>query len=219
VDLSLALVLGFLSGLHCVGMCGALIAGYSVQRGSGQLLTGVASHLSYNGGRLLSYAFLGAVAGAVGSGLGSLKMLGPWFSIAAGFAMFVLGLYLLGVIPAFDLSKPAEASWLRKLHLRTVADLLTNRTRESAFYVGLLTPFLPCGVLYAMILKAAETGNAGAGALTMFAFGAGTAPALLLAGLATTYINIWLRLYATRLAGVMVVLMGVLLVFRGIGRM
>ena len=218
MDLTLSFVVGFFTSLHCVGMCGGLVACYAVQRGSGQVLTGLPSHLSYNGGRLLAYTFLGGVAGLAGKMLGSLQVVGPWFSLVAGVLMAAVGLLLLGIIPNWNLQEPGKNSWLRRLHFQSVADLLQNRSSEGAFYVGLLTPFLPCGMLYAMVLKAAETGGAPSGALTMLAFGVGTVPALLITGMVTTFMNVRFRLYATRFAALIVVVMGLLLIMRGAGK-
>lgn len=219
MDSALPFVIGFLTSLHCVGMCGGLVACYAVQRGSGQSLAGIPGHLSYNFGRLLSYGFIGGVAGLAGKILGSLHMIGPWFSLVAGLLMVAVGVLMLGIIPGWDLQEPGTESWPRRLHLRSVADLLRDRSREGAFYVGLLTPLLPCGMLYAIALKAAETGSAAGGALTMLAFGAGTVPALFLTGVASTYISVRLRLHATRIAALMVIIMGVLLVVRGVGKL
>ncbi len=218
MDYTLLLTLGFLTSLHCVGMCGGLVACYAVQPGTGQGLTGLPTHLAYNAGRLFSYTFLGGMAGLAGRILGSPTVIGPWFSLIAGLLMVAVGLLMLGFAPGLSLQGPTGESWLRRLHLQTVATLLRGRSREGALYVGLLTPFLPCGMLYAMVLKAAETGSAPAGALTMIAFGVGTVPALLVTGMATTYLTIRLRLHATRIAALVVVVMGVWLIVRGIGR-
>ena len=218
MDLTLSLVAGFLTSLHCVGMCGGLVACYAIQHGSGQALAGMTSHLSYNGGRLLSYAFLGGLAGVIGKMLGSLKLAGPWFSLAAGLVMVAVGLIMIGIVPGWSLQEPGNPSWLRKLHLQSVADLLQNRSREGAFYVGLLTPLLPCGMLYAMAFKAAETGSAPSGALTMLAFGVGTVPALFVTGVMTTFLSVRLRLHANRIAALVVIVMGVLLIVRGINK-
>ena len=45
--------------------------------------------------------------------------------------------------------------------------------------LGILWGFLPCGLVYTVLMTAASTGNAVSGALTMFSFGAGTAPAMM----------------------------------------
>jgi sulfite exporter TauE/SafE len=215
----LPFVAGFLTSMHCIGMCGGLVACYAVQRGSGQVLAGVPAHLSYNAGRLLAYSLLGGAAGVAGQFLGSLKMVGPWFSLIAGALMVAFGLGMLGIVPGWNLQAPEGASWLRRLHLQSVADLLQNRSNEGAFYVGLLTPLLPCGMLYAMVLKAAETGGAASGAFTMLAFGAGTVPGLFLTGIAATWMSVRLRSHANRIAALVVMVMGLLLVVRGIGKL
>jgi sulfite exporter TauE/SafE len=219
MDLTLSLIAGFFTSLHCIGMCGGLVACYAVQPGSGRVLTGLPSHLSYNGGRLLSYSFLGGVAGLAGKALGSLHTIGPWFSIVAGVFMVGLGLVMFGIVPGWNLQEPNSQGWLRRLHLQSVADLLQHRSPEGAFYVGLLTPLLPCGMLYAMALKAAETASVASGALTMLAFGAGTVPALFATGIITTLASVRLRLHATRVAALIVIVMGVLLVIRGVGKL
>ncbi len=74
-------------------------------------------------------------------------------------------------------------------------------------------------MLYAMVLKAAETGSAPSGALTMLAFAVGTVPACLLTGMATTFLSVRLRLQATRIAALVVVAMGLLLMVRGVGKL
>jgi len=219
MDLTLSLLAGFFTSMHCVGMCGGLVACYAVQRGSGRVITGLPSHLSYNGGRLLAYTFLGGVAGFAGKALGSLHAIGPWFSLVAGAFMVAVGVLMFGIVPGWNLQEPKSDSWLRRLHLQSVADLLQNRSPEGAFYVGLLTPLLPCGMLYAMILKAAGTGGAASGALTMLAFGVGTVPALFATGMATTLVSVRFRLHATRLAALVVIVMGILLITRGVGKL
>jgi uncharacterized protein len=213
-------LVGLLTSLHCIGMCGGLVACYAVQRGSAGVLAGMTSHLFYNGGRLFSYTVLGGIAGLAGQFVGTFRpMAGPWFSIVAGVAMAVIGFFSLDIVPGWFRTEPAGTSWLRRFHLRSVADLLRTRSREGAFYIGLLTSFLPCGLLYAMVVKAAETGSASSGAFTMLAFGAGTVPALLLTGMATTFLSVRLRLYATRVAALVVVVMGALLVIRAIAKL
>jgi uncharacterized protein len=219
MDNALPFVVGFLTSLHCIGMCGGIVACYAVQRGTGQALAGLPSHLSYNSGRLISYTFLGAIAGLAGKVLGSLHAIGPWFSLVAGLLMVLIGVTLLGLLPGWNLQEAGGPAWLRRLHLQSVANLLQDRSREGAFYVGLLTPLLPCGMLYAMVLKAAETGSTTSGALTMLAFATGTVPALLLTGMATTFLSVRLRLHATRIAALVVVAMGLLLMVRGIGKL
>ena len=62
----MALLGGFAGSFHCIGMCGGFVCGLSRTGtpGTGQL---VVKNLIYNVGRLTSYCFIGAVAGAGGS--------------------------------------------------------------------------------------------------------------------------------------------------------
>ncbi len=77
--------------------------------------------------------------------LGSLHAIGPWFSVVAGLLMALIGLTLLGLVPGWNLQEAGSQTWLRRLHLQSVANLLQDRSREGAFYVGLLTPFSLAG--------------------------------------------------------------------------
>jgi uncharacterized protein len=227
MDFFLTFVTGILGSMHCVGMCGAIVMAYSTQQGSpkvdgtltvgSSLRSGFPAHLVYNSGRIVSYMVVGALAGFFGGIIFSVKEVGMWFSIVAGTLMVVTGLLMLNLVPRINVWSGGDKSWLRRLHLQSVANLLTLRTLESKFYIGLLTPFLPCGLLYSMFIKAAATGGGISGALTMLAFGAGIVPALVLTGLVSAYVGIKLRYYANKLAAVTIILMGLIMIMRGTG--
>jgi sulfite exporter TauE/SafE len=175
------------------------------------------AHVVYNSGRVFSYALIGGLAGFLGGVLGSVQVLGTWFSIVGGGVMVIAGALMLDLIPRFNVWTGGEHTWLRRLHLHSITNLLSLRSLESKFYIGLLTPFLPCGLLYSMFITAVASGNIIEGALTMLIFGAGIVPALLLTGMVTAYIGIKLRFYANKLAGATIILMGVVMVMRGAG--
>ncbi|MEW6510494.1 MAG: sulfite exporter TauE/SafE family protein [Bacteroidota bacterium] len=221
LDYPLILLAGVLGSLHCVGMCGAIVLAYSTAGGTGATQAGVVaslpSHLAYNGGRVLAYVLIGGLAGAVGGIIGSLEWVGNWFALVAGIVMTVAGLLMLGLVPRLGIMSDGEQGWFRRLHLQSVANLLALRSLESRFYIGLLTPFLPCGLLYSMFLRAAAAGSATGGALTMLLFGAGIVPALVVTGLVSAYVGVRLRYYATKLAAVTVLLMGITMIMRGTG--
>ena len=221
MDYGLILLTGALGSLHCVGMCGAIVVAYSTAQGSAALrpsiLSSLPSHVVYNAGRVLSYGVIGALAGTVGGMVGSVEALGSWVAPAAGIAMVLAGLAMLGLIPGLNILEGGENTWLRKLHLQSVARLLSLASLESKFYVGLLTPFLPCGLLYAMLLRAAAGGSPVQGAVTMLLFGAGIVPALLLTGLVSAYAGLRLRHIANRLAAVTIIVMGLTMIMRGAG--
>lgn len=226
MDFSLSFLAGLLGSLHCVGMCGAIVLAYSTQHSD---LTGlrkqavagavtvasVPAHAVYNAGRVLSYTLVGALAGFLGSMITSIREAGVWVAIVCGVAMVIAGLLMLDLVPRLNVWSPGEHTWLRRLHLTSVADLLALRSLESKFYVGFLTPFLPCGLLYSMFLKAASSASAFDGAVTMLLFALGSVPALLITGVISTYAGIKLRFYANRLAAMTIIVMGALMIMRG----
>jgi sulfite exporter TauE/SafE len=203
-------------------MCGAIVVAYALRGGTDHAggppvsaLSTFPMHLTYNAGRVFSYAAVGALAGLIGGVIGTVQAAGSWFSLIAGGLMVVTGILMLDVFPGVRIRE--GGGWIRRLHIRSLVNLLSLKTVESTLYIGLLTPLLPCGLLYAMFLKAAATGTALHGALTMFLFGAGIVPALLLTGLLSSYAGIRIRRYATRIAAVTVIIMGATIVLRGAG--
>lgn len=226
MDLSLSFLAGLLGSMHCVGMCGAIVLAYSTQLFPGgeqgrapgvgsAAIKGIPGHSLYNSGRILSYTLIGALAGFLGGAIGSIREVGAWVSIIGGVA--VAGLLMLDLLPRINVWSPGEHTMLRKFHLKSITDLLSLRSLESKFYIGLLTPFLPCGLLYSMFIKAGSSGCAVDGAVTMLVFGLGIVPSLLITGVVSAYIGIKLRFYANRLAAMTIILMGVIMIMRGAG--
>jgi sulfite exporter TauE/SafE len=92
-----------------------------------------------------------------------------------------------------------------------------SRAMESRLIIGLLTPLLPCGLLYAMAAQAAASLSPAVGALTMGAFALGAVPALVVTGLATSFFTARLRRIGSLVAIVIMIVMGVVTIARGFG--
>ena len=202
-------LLGLVSGAHCLQMCGPIVLTYSLSVPKGA----VRAHLLYNSGRITTYMFLGALAGAAGGGLGILgRMAGlaAGARIVSGAAMIVAGMLMIGIYRSTGLIQVGRGSRFSKLAAR----FLTGA--RSKFSLGLVLGFLPCGLVYAALLKAMESASAVAGSLTMLAFGAGTAIALLAVGMASSFAFPRLGAWSTRLAAISVTIAGVLLLWRGL---
>lgn len=212
--------LGLVSSLHCVQMCGPIVLSYSIaiEQGvskyhSASLLFG---HLAYNAGRILTYAAMGAIAGILGSSIrlvGHLAGLGTTLGIVGGGLMVIAGLFMFGVFPAsgvFGNLFRVTSSFLRPLARLVSAPGIGNR-----FLLGLVLGFLPCGLVYAAVVRALATGSPSWGAATMAAFGLGTAGALLAAGVFSSALRGAVNRWGTKLAAVSVTIMGVLLIIRG----
>jgi hypothetical protein len=173
---------GLLGGVHCVGMCGGIVAALSGQARAARLPL----HVSYNLGRIASYALAGALAGAVGSAGLLLDHVLPvqlTLYVAANLMLIALGLYLAGASRVVALVERAGLVLWRHLQPLTKG-LLPADTLPRALALGLLWGWIPCGLVYGILVTAVLSGDALTGAAVMAAFGAGTLPNLLLAGLA-----------------------------------
>ena len=172
--------------LHCVGMCGGLVAFVGGSRTSAAL---------YHAMRGLAYLALGAAAGAVGAAVDFGGAALGWSRVAmvvAGVTMLGFGFAALARARGHRLPKMPVPDRLRRVFARAHHAASVQGPMARAGLLGALTALLPCGWLYAFVLTAAGTGSAGSGSLIMLAFWAGTVPALLAVGLGV-------RLFATPL--------------------
>ena len=177
-----AFLAGLLGGVHCAGMCGGIAASLAAAaRGPA-----IPRQLAFNAGRIAAYCVAGAGIGATG---GALLLAGP--VLAAQTAMFVvanalmlmLGLYVAGWGSAVvRLEAAGGALWRRIEPLRRVFFPIDSNAK--AFGAGAVWGWVPCGLVYSMLALALASGGAIDGALVMLAFGLGTLPNLLAAGLA-----------------------------------
>jgi sulfite exporter TauE/SafE len=197
------LLIGLLGGTHCIGMCGGIVGALSLG-GPPRLVL----HLAYNAGRIASYAAAGALAGALG-GL-SLTLSGQLplriaLYVLANLMLVALGFYLMGFTRTLALIERLGQKLWR--HLQPLSRrYLPARTVAQAFPLGLLWGWLPCGLVYSALATALTSGSALQGAGLMLAFGIGTLPNLLLAGLLAARLKGYAGKPAVRLAAGLLVL-------------
>jgi sulfite exporter TauE/SafE len=177
-----ALLVGLLGGVHCAGMCGGIVAAFSFRAdGSAPPFR---LHVGYNLGRVLSYTLFGALAGSLGASLNLLKIrpLQMVLYVVAQLVMVLLGLYLAGWnrwVLVFE--RAGGALWSRVQPY--FKKLLPVRNLPGAFAAGMVWGWLPCGLVYSVLVGALASGSATGGAALMLAFGLGTLPNLLGMGL------------------------------------
>ncbi len=192
MTLALALfIAGLASGLHCAGMCGGISGGFSLLQKE-QLWR---RQLAFNCGRIASYAAAGGAAGALGSAgayaAAALPAQAILFVFSSVFVALV-GIHLAGGgLPLPVLEKYGVPLWRRLQPI--AARLLRGGGLPHAFAAGMAWGWLPCGLVYGALLAAVFAGGAAQGALAMAAFGAGTLPWLLLAGVAGARLRHWAR--------------------------
>jgi sulfite exporter TauE/SafE len=178
-------LLSLTGSLHCAGMCGAFVAFAVSTPGSQKKQNRALLHIAYNGGRLVTYCILGALAGALGAALdlgGQQVGIARTAMIFAGVVMIGFGLVTFARLRGIRLpNAPVPARW-RALISRGHQFAMGKPPVIRALTIGLLTTLLPCGWLYVFAAYAASTGSAPIGALTMAVFWLGTLPILLAVG-------------------------------------
>ncbi|HUA60462.1 MAG TPA: sulfite exporter TauE/SafE family protein [Verrucomicrobiae bacterium] len=210
LEFTAVFALGLAGSLHCLGMCGPIVLSYSV----GLRGPRPAAHAAYNAGRILTYMLLGAIAGAAGQAislLGRLAGLASTARIFAGVAMIIAGILMIGLVRSNSL-----VTIRRPGIMRSIRDFILGPTIRSKFVLGILLGFLPCGLIYAALLKALESSSPISGALTMLAFGLGTAASLFTAGVFSSFASARLGAWSNRIAAVSIMLFGAILLWRGI---
>jgi len=175
-------VASLIGSLHCAGMCGAFLA-FAV--GEGRPGERAALSAAYHGGRLLTYAALGASAGSVGALLdlgGALAGISRAAMVLAGAVMVLFGVSAaMAAVGSKPLRMPIPQVMQRVLALGHRAATKLTPVRR-ALMIGLITTLLPCGWLYAFAAVAAGTANPLSGVLTMAVFWLGTLPVMVSLG-------------------------------------
>ncbi|MES9868163.1 MAG: sulfite exporter TauE/SafE family protein [Sedimenticola sp.] len=209
-----AFVVGLLGGVHCVGMCGGIVGamtfGLTEQKRT-NLLSMLPYQLAYNLGRMGSYVVAGAIMGGLGVLLAQLMPVYYAQRVLMGLAglfMILLGLYLAGWWMVLNrVERLGGLLWKRIEPL--ARRLLPVQSSGQALLVGAAWGWIPCGLVYSMLINAVSSGGALNGAALMLAFALGTLPNLLVMGmLAGAAARLSRSDVARRVAGLMVILFG-----------
>jgi len=221
MELPLVLLSGLLGSGHCVGMCGAfaMAIGWNTQRPVENGLR----QICYGAGRAVTYSFLGAVAGFAGQ---RMQFRLTWLESTQGVLSVIAGVLLLG-------AGMISAGWLPTIRWRRSSTsrsagtrcsaaaqfraMLSAPSRWSVFVAGLATGFLPCGLVYALLMMAASSTSVVRGAMIMAVFALGTMPLMIATGMGSSLLSLPARTRLMKLAAASVVLMGGLTVARGAG--
>lgn len=201
--------IGFLTGFHCIGMCGSFVVSYS-SRPMSKVKT-ILSHLAYGFGKTASYSSIGAAFGLLGAVVTITSHMQGIAALLASVFLLIYGLKMLDLIPylrCFTLRLPK--TFTRRVN-RNI------QTQRSPLVIGLLTGFLlGCGPLQAMYIMAAGTGNPQEGATLLFFFGLGTLVPLLGFGFFANLLSRNIIHDLVRVSGVLVIIMGVMMTNRGL---
>ena len=230
IELPLVFLGGFLGSAHCVGMCGGFAC--SSAPGRSGFAANLRRQMVYSLGRIFTYAACGATLGYLGlrlaDDLAGTVHVQSVLAILAGVLLTVQGLIAAGVLPravqairfgvrgtAANLApRPAASGCLAGGML---GPFLRGGRLRDVFLAGMLTGFLPCGLVYAYLALAGSTSDTFGGAATMAAFGTGPIPLMIMTGSGASLLSLAGKQRMLRIAAWCVVLTGLVSLARGFG--
>lgn len=202
---ALLFIVGILTSIHCVGMCGGIMLSQSLSKESKNKFEAMEPAILYNLGRVLSYTILGGLVGALGSVFSLSITAKAAMQIFAGVFMLMMGFNMAGF------------SIFRKFHIKlpNAACKVKNKTR-TPFLIGFLNGLMPCGPLQTMQLFALGTGSPVKGALSMFMFAVGTVPLMLTFGAISGLLSKGYTKKILKFSGVLIIVLGLIMGNRGL---
>lgn len=220
-DYGLMFLAGLAGSMHCAGMCGGFACALGgTQRGTA---VNVIRHLTYNLGRIVTYCFIGALAGQLGLLLIGHAGESSWasalqrvFAALSGLLMVIVGLQFFGWLNASQRLPGVVGVTLA----RGMKQVLSTTDSRAPLALGVLNGFLPCPLVYAFAAQAAGSGGALPGFMVMLLFGLGTLPAMLAMGaiglrMRHNVTAAW-RISGVHMAGVFILLLGIITFARGV---
>lgn len=207
-----ALILGLVSSLHCIGMCGPIAMMLPLDRNNPARKA--TQLLLYHLGRITAYGSLGLIFGIMGRGL-YLAGLQQYLSIIAGIVMIIIAIVPEKTFARYNFSKPVY---------RVISNVKANlgaqfrkRGNRALFMAGLLNGFLPCGLVYAALFGAIAMQSVPGGVMYMALYGAGTIPLMSAVVYASGLINNNMRGVLAKAVPYAAAFIGLLFVVRGLG--
>lgn len=198
-------IVGLLTSIHCVGMCGGIMLSQSINKEGKSKFAAIKPAILYNAGRVLAYTILGGIVGALGSVISLSLALKAGLQLFAGAFMIIMGLNMSG----FGL--------FRKINIKLPWSACSvKRKPKTPFLVGMLNGLLPCGPLQTMQLYALGTGSAFKGALSMLIFALGTVPLMLTFGALSGLLSKNNTKTILKFSGILVIILGIVMGTRGL---
>lgn len=224
-----AFMVGLLGGVHCVGMCGGIVGALCLGVNQPQQQISSAQQnfkkilpylIAYNSGRISSYTLAGVLMGGIGwlgSHLFTLYSIQQGLEIFAAVFMFVLGLYIAGWWQG--LAKVEH--WGGKVIWKRLQPLgqrfIPVKSYLQAFLLGIVWGWLPCGLVYSVIIWTISTQSLVEGGLLMLSFGLGTLPNLLLMGIFASSLNQFIQQgWVRQIAGSLIIIFSLVMLYRAV---
>jgi len=224
-----AFLVGLLGGVHCISMCGGIVGALCFGLDDGLTKNKTAQQnfkktfpflLLYNAGRISSYTLAGTLMGSIGwlgSHLFTLYSIQQTLEIIAAAFMLALGLYIAGWWKGLAKIERwgGKVIWQR---LEPIGrKFMPVRSYPHAFFLGIIWGWLPCGLVYSVVIWTISTQSPLEGGLLMLSFGLGTLPNLLLMGVfASTLTQFIQQAWVRQVAGMLIMVFAGVMFYRGV---
>jgi len=206
-----AFILGIVSSLHCIGMCGPIALAIPINRSSKfESFVGI---LEYNFGRILTYSALGFIVGFIGLGIQLIGFL-QGLSIISG--IFII-LYawrkkISFLAPIFN----SSSNFIYKFSSKKMGILFKSKSPFRLILLGVLNGLLPCGMVYSALMTSIIADSPLNAGLTLFFFGLGTLPTLVIFSFYAHRITPIFKTKINRYLPYIVTIIGLMIVLRGL---
>lgn len=222
-----AFLVGLLGGVHCVGMCGGIVGALCLGLDNAPNKTPQQSFiksfpflLSYNAGRISSYTIAGVLMGGIGwlgSHLFTLYSIQQTLELIAATFMLALGLYIAGWWKGLASLERLGGNIIWKRLEPLGRRFMPVRSYTHAFLLGIVWGWLPCGLVYSVVIWTISTQSPLEGGLLMLSFGLGTLPNLLLMGIFASTLNQFIQQrWVRQVAGLMIMSFAGVMFYRGL---
>ncbi|TAH23890.1 MAG: sulfite exporter TauE/SafE family protein [Cytophagales bacterium] len=206
-------LIGLLSSMHCIGMCGPITLALPVR--TNVPLQKTLKYLLYNTGRIATYAFLGAIIGVFGMGI-NLIGFQYWVSIISGLLII---LSVVVKIKSFKINFLERFSqWLRQKLNSSFIYYFKKSDTSALFILGLLNGLLPCGMVYIAIIGAIALATPLEASFFMIFFGLGTLPIMMMIPLIGQTLSNFFKSKTSLTIPILTTIIGGMLIFRGINQ-
>ena len=206
-----AFILGVISNLHCLGMCGPIALAIPLNRSSkSAMFLGI---LQYHIGRVLVYGILGYLVGYIGMGIKLFGVLQA-ISILAGIGIIIYA-WRKKITFYKNPFSSSLVSRLSSLLSQTMGKIMRSESPLKLFLLGALNGLLPCGMVYTALITAVVLGASILSATSMLAFGLGTLPGLVAFSVFAQQLGNTIRSKINRYLPYLITVVGLLIILRG----
>lgn len=207
-----AFILGLISSLHCLGMCGPIAMMIPVD--SINPAKKVTQIMTYHLGRITAYTILGLFFGLLGRGL-FLAGIQQQLSVVIGIVMIVFVIVPEKVFAQYNFSKPV---FIIISKVKTaLGKQFKKKSYSSIFTIGLLNGFLPCGLVYVALFGAIAMQEVPLSMGYMALYGIGTIPVMSVVVYTSNLVTQPIRNKIQKIIPVIAIAIGVLFILRGLG--